>query len=493
VGRPRLIGLLVGVSALLALVAPSTALAGTFSWTLPNDFTTTPPGSNPEHKYGAVSWTYGVSSGSLSFSSNADLLGNPGWSDGNRDYVADTGSAIAMQSAYPLTGSRNSVMIKWTNPFPAKQSVSVKSTLTAAPLCSVTQTPGGSSLTLAPGATVTWTLSAPTVPATDCTATGGLQISASSPGPTVSLNSPGTAPLHTSTPQLTGTASTGFSDSSHVTVDVYAGTDTSSSPVRQLMAPVNSSGAFAAQVSPALPDGQYTAVASQASGNGTGRSPAVTFQIKVHPPALTLYRPPGDTWIGRQDLSFSGQAGDALGDDRQVKVDLYRGQGTGGTLVGSRQVSRHHATWSTRWRGLSLGYYTVVAMQSDDAGHTTRTSPHTFRLVKRTTAFGSSVTVSGGVASIPIGCLAPVTQTCHGTVLIITKNSYRTAPGGPSGPLEVLFANVHIPGGTMGVIAARVPRSVLNVLQHLRHVQVTVTTNLSHSGRRSASRVLRVS
>ena len=66
-------------------------------------------------------------------------------------------------------------------------------------------------------------------------------------------------------------------------------------------------------------------------------------------------------------------------------------------------------------------------------------------------------------------------------------------PGGPSGPLEVLFANVRIPGGVMGIISSRVPGSVLRVLKRLRHTQVTVTSKLSHSGSRSASRVLRVS
>jgi hypothetical protein len=494
VGRPRLIGLVAGISTLLVLLAPSSALAGTFTWSLPGDFTTTTPGSNPEQKYGAPSWTYGVTGGSLSFSANADGNGNPGWSDANGDYIADTGSAIALQSTNPLMGSAHSVTIKWTNPFSTKQTVAVKSTLSAALGCGLTQSPSGSSLTLSPGASVTWTLAAPALPGPiDCTATGGISISASTPGPTVTLNSLGTAPLHTSSPQFTGTASTGFSDSSKVTVNVYSGTDTSSSPVRQLSANVNSSGGFSAQVSPALPDGEYTAVASQTSGAGTGKSPVVTFQIKVHPPALTLYDPPADAWVGRARLSFGGRAGHELGDAHKVTVELYRGQSAGGTPVGSRQVSVHHGNWSTRWRGLRLGYYTVVAVQSDDAGHTTRTPPHTFRLVPRTSAFGSRVTVAGKDASVLIGCLASSTTSCHGTVLVVTKGSYRTAPGGPSGPLEVLFANVRIPGGTMGLISARVPGAVMRVLGRLHHVEVVVTSNLSHSGHRSVTRGLRVS
>jgi hypothetical protein len=306
----------------------------------------------------------------------------------------------------------------------------------------------------------------------------------------ITLNSPGTTPLHTAAVKLSGTASTGFSDSNQVTVAIYPRTDTSGSPIHQLTGTVGSGGAFAVQT-PALADGEYTAVASQGSGAGTGKSPAVTFRIKVHPPVLTMDRPPGDAWIARSRLSFSGHAGNALGDASKVTLQLYRGRRAGGTLIGKRDVRAHGASWSTTWPGLHLGYYTAVATQSDDAGHTARIK-HTFRLVSKTTAFGSRVTVAGNIATVAIGCRARSNQSCRGSVLIVTKHSYRTAPGGPSGPLEVLFAKVRIPGGTMGVISGRVPSAVLHVLRRLRHVRVTVSSKLSHSGDRSASRVLRV-
>lgn len=491
-GRPRLLGLLVGVSALLALVAPPSALAGTFSWALPTDFTTTAPGSNPEQKYGAVSWTYGATGG-LTFSSNADGLGHPGWSDGAGDYIADTGSGMSLNASASPTGG-DSVTITWTNPFPSTETLTVANTINSG-VClgvgsGVSQSPHGSSVTLAPRKALTVTVKGGTG-ATSCAAAGSIHISASTPGPTVTLNSPGTSPLHTSRVHLSGTASTGFS-ASQVNVAIYSGTNTSGSPIHQLNGSVGSNGGFAVHT-PALPDGQYTAVASQTSGADTGRSPAVTFRIKVHPPALTLASPPGGVWIGRSRLSFSGRAGNELGDASKVTLELYRGKSTGGTLAGKRDVSIHRASWSTAWQGLHLGYYTVVAIQSDDAGHTTRTSPHTFRLVSKTRAFGSGVHVAGDVANIVIGCLAPGNESCHGTVLVVTKHSYRTAPGGPSGPLEVLFANVRIPGGMMAVISARVPSPVLRVLRRLRHVQVTATTKMSHSGRRSALRVLRTS
>lgn len=484
VGRRRLSALLVGVSALAALLAPASAMAGTFSWSLPNDFTASSPGSNPEHKYGAVSWTYKADGTALShFSTSLD--GGAGWTDGKGENVAVTGGQVEIDAA-----SSHTTAITWTNPFPSSQTVKVSNTFTSlCPLGTLRQSPSGSSVTLAPGKSISVTLTAPPV-LLKCMAEGAIQISASTPGPTVTLNSPGTAPLTTSTLTLSGTASTGFSDASQVSVDIYTGTDTTATPIRKLTGAVGGGGQFAVQAS-ALPDGRYTAVASQTSGAGTGRSPAVTFRIKVHPPALTLDRPPGKAWIGRADLSFSGDAGDALGDSSTVTVYLYSGKNVG-QLAGKRTVDVHGASWSTHWSKLQLGYYTVVAVQSDDAGHTTRTAPHTFRVVSRTSAFGPKVTVAGSAASIPIGCLAPSSQSCRGTVLVVTKRSFRASSGGPSGPLEVMFANVRIPGGTMETISGKVPGQVLKVLRRLRHVQVTVTSKLSRSGRRSASRVLQV-
>jgi hypothetical protein len=330
-------------------------------------------------------------------------------------------------------------------------------------------------------------------PAFSCTASGTISISATTPGPTVTLNSPGSKPLNTATLTLSGTASTGFTASNQVNVNVYAGTDTGAKPVRQLTAMVGSGGQFGVQVAPSLADGQYTAVASQSDSTGTGFSPVVQFRIKVNPPALTMFQPPGDVWIGRSNLAFSGQAGHELGDSRTVSLYLYGGKNTTGRFIGRRDVSVQGGSWSTGWPGLSLGYYTVVAVQGDDAGHLTRTSPHTFRLVARTRAFGRvRITRSGG-ASIPVGCLAPSGRSCRGTVLIITKRSFRTAAGGPSGPLEVLFASVRIPGGTMGVISGRVPGRVMAVLRRLHGVKVKVTANFPNAGgRRSASRSVRI-
>jgi hypothetical protein len=47
----------VGATTLLALCAPGVALAGSYNWNQPGDFT----GANPEQKYGRPSWSYDTS------------------------------------------------------------------------------------------------------------------------------------------------------------------------------------------------------------------------------------------------------------------------------------------------------------------------------------------------------------------------------------------------------------------------------------------------
>jgi hypothetical protein len=72
--------------ALLALCAPGAALAGTYTWNEPQEFSGT-AGTNPEHKYGQPSWSYdGGSPPALTpLSLNSGLSG---WSNNSRSISA---------------------------------------------------------------------------------------------------------------------------------------------------------------------------------------------------------------------------------------------------------------------------------------------------------------------------------------------------------------------------------------------------------------------
>jgi hypothetical protein len=99
--------------------------------------------------------------------------------------------------------------------------------------------------------------------------------------PTVTLNSPISPPYNT-TPLFTGTAS----DITPVTVLIHAGPTTSGMIVSAATATGTGAGWASGNSSPALPIGQYTAVAIQASslGNPPGKSGPVTFTVMPPPP-----------------------------------------------------------------------------------------------------------------------------------------------------------------------------------------------------------------
>jgi Big-like domain-containing protein len=303
------------------------------------------------------------------------------------------------------------------------------------------------------------------------------------PSSTVSLASPGGGPLTDSTPALTGTAGTRGIDSNHVTVLIYAGAGTDSAPIRRLTGAIGSGGAFSVQVTPALPDGQYTALASQDSSAGIAYSHTVGFRVKVHPPALTLGQPGNGVTLNVVKPTFSGAAGDALGDSGSVSIHLYRGATATGSPLASERVRANGAHWSIVWpHRLAYGLYTVVAVQTDDAGHTARTQPHTFSVAPTPKLIGARATLTrNGDASVSVGCLAGPGQMCTGTVLIVTQRSYRTTHGGPTGPLEVLFAKVRISGGRSKLVRRSVTDPVLRLLLRHHRVDVVVTVKLSSS------------
>ncbi len=585
---------LVGAVVLVLLSLPASALAGTYAWAQPTDFTKTGSGANPEHKYGKASWSYLSSGGALTFSGGS-------WSGGGAS-VGPSGSQLQM-----LPPQGGTVTLRWTSPFTSSTNVTVSGTIAqpALPCVSVSIKKSGSAIsgglpatisvgsgdtidvvvqdgsgplglghgtcdvvqvnlqftasvpapkptltTPADGATVggqptfsgtaatgfgaddhvtvnlysgasaggspVQTLTAPvgsdgsysvappsaladgqyTAVAAQDDLGGGHGVSApntftvSTTAPAVTLDPPSAKPLLTATPTLQGKAATGNGASSTVSLLIYGGSSVSGTAVRQVSGTRSSSGAFAIQVKPALPDGEYTAVAvQQGLGGATGRSAPQTFSVKVHPPALTLLSPAAGSRTSDAQPVISGAAGDAFGDSPRVTVMLYDGSSTSARRLGVVTVSARGGQWSVRWsRALAPGIYTVRAKQSDDAGHTAFTKPHSFLVVGSTSAIGSSVQLSReNMVSVPITCTAPAAQTCTGTVEILTAKSFRPSPGGPSGPVRVMFACVSIPGEATQTVARAVPSDVGRMLRRAAPVKVNVTIQFDTSSGGSVS------
>ena len=300
-------------------------------------------------------------------------------------------------------------------------------------------------------------------------------------GPTVTIVSPGSKPLRTSEPILSGTAGAGPGDNPSVFVFVFAGPNTNSQPIRKFTVPVGKTGMYSVKVTPALPDGVYTAGTIQGdAGGGIGFSSPVTFTVDTHAPAVTLVRPRSKSRTDGINLVFQGRAGTAVGDLGTVAVLVYRGSEAKGSPVARINVKASGSTWSARWGGtLAPGVYTARAAQHDDAGHTGLSAAHTFRILPPPPLIGPVLTIdAAGRVSVKVACVEPPGDTCTGTIQVLTEGSFQPKPGGPFGHLSVIFAHVSIEGGHNHTTSQLAPPLVVAALRGLATVPVTISANL---------------
>ncbi|MDQ6810642.1 MAG: Ig-like domain-containing protein, partial [Actinomycetota bacterium] len=181
--------------------------------------------------------------------------------------------------------------------------------------------------------------------------------------PGVTLNAVPT-PTNNPTPTLAGTAGTEEGDSSTVQVTVHEGS--LGGPVFAFAA-VSKTGGTWSYTTPNLPDGTYTAQATQADEAGnTGTSEAVKFTVHTTPPPVTL-NPVTSTHDPTPTLE--GSAGTGEFDFPTVHVVVHEGS-LSGKEVASGNQSVSAGSWSYTTPHLEDGTYTAQATQSDKAGNT---------------------------------------------------------------------------------------------------------------------------
>jgi Concanavalin A-like lectin/glucanases superfamily/Bacterial Ig-like domain len=200
--------------------------------------------------------------------------------------------------------------------------------------------------------------------------------------PTVTLASPANgSALRTATPTLAGVAGSEVGDSSTVTVKVYSGPTPTGAPVRTMTATRQPDSTYSVNVSPALPDGTYTAQAEQTDESGNlGRSSSNTFSVDTVAPAPTLVNPAHGS-VKNPPPTFSGQGGTAAGDASSVTVKVYAGADTSGQLVRTLTAPLVGGSYSVDASPpLDLGTYTAQVQQLDLAGNVGLSSANTFTI-----------------------------------------------------------------------------------------------------------------
>ncbi|HWW90657.1 MAG TPA: Ig-like domain-containing protein [Solirubrobacteraceae bacterium] len=197
--------------------------------------------------------------------------------------------------------------------------------------------------------------------------------------PTVILTPPPTW-VNSATPTFSGSAS----DNSPVKIKIYPGTKPEGPFVASEASATGTNGAWAsATASPSLPDGQYTAVASQANSVthvDVGTSTSATFNVDTVPPQVTLTSPATGSSSPNATETVSGAAGNEEDDLPHVTAQLFSGSsiGAGQVPVQSLTVNTVGKAWSGTFGGLSPGTYTVRAVQPDLAGNLGVSATSTF-------------------------------------------------------------------------------------------------------------------
>jgi hypothetical protein len=206
-------------------------------------------------------------------------------------------------------------------------------------------------------------------------ASGPLRVTlgVSSQVPIVTLD-PLPARSNDASPSFAGTAS----DTTLVSIDVYKGESAAGKPLATLKAQGTGGSWVSGDVSPPLPDGTYTALASQTNSPGaTGMSAAVTFAVDTHPPAVTLSAPPARS----RDVSpsFSGAASDAT----TVTVEIFEGPRPEPPIVASVTAQGTKGGWSSDKLAPALPSgrhtFTAIAIQPSEINNAAgKSAPVTF-------------------------------------------------------------------------------------------------------------------
>jgi hypothetical protein len=180
--------------------------------------------------------------------------------------------------------------------------------------------------------------------------------------PTVSLNQPA-SPSNDTMPSFTGSAS----DTTQVTVEIYKGAMATGPVVSTAMAAGTGGAWTSGNASPALPDGQYTAIATQTSslGNPEGISNSVTFTVDTAAPAVSLNQPKSPS----DDTTpfFTGSASE----NTPITVQIYAGATTTGPVISTATAAGTGGDWTSDDADptLSDGQYTAIATQESLLGN----------------------------------------------------------------------------------------------------------------------------
>jgi hypothetical protein len=191
-----------------------------------------------------------------------------------------------------------------------------------------------------------------------------------------------TAALSDDTPTFTGNAG---DPTTNVSVNIYAGTDTTVAPLRTLSSAPGAGGDYSVTLPDAdrLPAGGYTVQATQTDGAVTTRSTSQAFSVDRTAPDVKLLAPANGAQTAEATPVFAGTGGTAAGDGSEIKVFIYAGGTPAGDPVQTLTTTlAGDGTFTVRpTTALASGQYTALATQADAAGNAATSAAVTFTVL----------------------------------------------------------------------------------------------------------------
>ena len=311
-------------------------------------------------------WSSGQASPALSsgqytaIATQPSSLGNPGGTSNAVTFTVDTSSPTVSLNAPPSPSKDTTPLFTGTATDSTKVVVHIFDS-TNTEVASANTSPGGGAFStenensLASGSY--------TAIATQASSLGNPQgvsnlvsFTVNTAPPTVTLNSPAVRSNNT-TPAFTGTGT----DHTAVTVEIFKGSKAEGTAVSTASASGTGGGWTSGNAAPALPNGQYTAVAIQSSslGNPAGRSSSVTFEVDTSAPTVILNQlaSPNNVTVP----AFSGTGSDT----ETVTIQVFKGKKAEGTVVASATAPGTGGAWTSGNASPALvsGEYTAIATQ----------------------------------------------------------------------------------------------------------------------------------
>jgi hypothetical protein len=150
-------------------------------------------------------------------------------------------------------------------------------------------------------------------------------------------------------------------------------------------------------------------------------------------PLVSISSPASGASVADGTPTFSGVAGQAVGDSATVSVNVYSGSSTTGATVRTVTSTRDsRSAWAADVQpAIGPGTYTAEAVQSDVAGHTGRSAPVTFTVTQSTPPASGDPTLlaAGDIAdcsSIGDEATAALLDGLPGTVATLGDNVYES-------------------------------------------------------------------